>query len=172
VLENPSDTISAIPELPENAYTFMRLFQRFKYALKASGFATGEGSNVTVDWLGYVRARLDASFAQTFLQDGAGGTQPRAFPLIRATPAEPVMNRGHLNYLNRRTPTDEYELIRAVCFLHDNLLHECFFPVEHPLYDDSLTFSIDSAIDILCHALAVDDALSEVFKARSSRSSG
>lgn len=163
----PRDILAEIPELPENAYTFMQLFKRFEYAVKASSFAENGPSGVYADWPRYVRERLDSAFTNHFLETtGHSTTGGLAYGLASASPPEAGMAGDQLVYKNRRMPTDDLELVRAVCYLYDNLLHECFEPVEWSLREFESELNINIAIDILCYILDVDERLREVFLAR------
>lgn len=145
----------------------MRLFKRFEYAVKASGFAENGPSGVNVDWLRFVRERLDNSFTNHFLETtGNRTTGGLAYGLASASPPEAGMAGAQLVYKNRRIPTDDFELVRSVCYLYDNLLHECFEPVEWSLREYETERNIDIAIDIVCYILDVDERLREVFLAR------
>ncbi|MER9368175.1 hypothetical protein NKI66_19485 [Mesorhizobium sp. M0518] len=150
--------MNAANRLPPRGDELLRVFSRFEYALKDSGFGKANRRNVVeADWDRFASNELKAPF---FAAVRAKALAPT---LMANPPSRQVLQGGTLGWDTTAPPANVAELMGAVRRVRNNLVHGGKSGDKDSDRNDSL---IAEAIEVLLEALRVHRDLRAVFEKR------
>jgi hypothetical protein len=101
--------------LPTGAEWFFKIFSRFEFALKESGYLR-EGRYASANWHTFARDLTNAFFTEVC-------ESRKASTLLRNPPKTQKVRQGSLEFEPTTLPTNTQELFEAVCRVRNNLFH-------------------------------------------------
>lgn len=107
--------LAKIEDLPHGADRFFRTCIRFEYALKACGYASGNG-RVQADWNQFARS-LGDEFFKAVVASG------RATTTLQNPAKRQVLRGGTLEFESTLPPSNVQQLFEAIRMARNNLLH-------------------------------------------------
>jgi hypothetical protein len=127
---------------------FMATFARFEYALKKSGYARGDNSQVSPDWDAFAKdvAKLDATALAPVLEASRY--------LQQHPPKKQVFDNGLIRWVDRRGTSGSAigDVLLSVRTVRNNVFHGGKFPdgmITDPLRDEQLIRDCLGALNAL-----------------------
>ena len=110
--------LSQLDKQPKGATVLFKIMMRFEYALKDAGFISNHANGaVKVDWDSFANHGLSRQFFGIVNSSGFAKT------LITNPPSRQIVRFGCLDFDDAASPTDNQQLIGAVCRVRNNLFH-------------------------------------------------
>lgn len=109
---------AASDKLPARGEEFLRIFARYEYTLKETGFGrAGKSGEVEAAWDDFANTVLTKKFLEHVKESGLAPT------LLSKPPSKQILNGGTLGWEEGTPPQSVQDLIGAVKRVRNNLVH-------------------------------------------------
>lgn len=102
--------------LPDGAERFFKIFSRFEFALKESGFLPEKDGRALANWNAFAGA-LTMDFFDDVVRSG------RADTLLHNPPKRQISRNRSLSFEPTEAPKNTQQLLEAICMVRNNLFH-------------------------------------------------